>query len=104
MNEVLIDIERAVKIVSEKYDMEANKIIISAHPDNIDKIRNDVKWLINRGDEIGNVKVDYSCGFIELGGIRVDVAETTTVPLTDSFRIMVLPRGNNPPTFRIKFI
>ena len=98
-----MDIEHAVKIVSEKYDMETNKIIISAHPDNIDKIRNDVKWLINKGDEIGYVKVDYSCGFIELVGIRVDLAETSFIPLTDSFRIMVIPKGNNPPTFKIKF-
>lgn len=103
MNEVLHDIGRAVKIVSEKYDMKTNKIIISAHPDNIDKIRNDVKWIINKGDEFGNVKIDYSYGVLELNGIEVDITETSIMPITDSFRIMVVPKPHKDPIFKIKW-
>lgn len=98
--ELKFNLNRAIEQLKTKLKREDVMFVIYGNPTNITLIQDNVKWVIDEGNQTGGVQIDYRYGVMTGTKSRIHVVSTLKVNKNLGLRIVAYPLSKEVITFK----
>lgn len=98
--ELKFTINQLLNELKDKLKTKEVIFIAYGHPSNISLIQEDVNWVIDEGQKVGGVELDYRFGVMTPNGNRVHVISTLKVAKEKGIRFVLQPTTKDTFTFK----
>lgn len=98
--ELKFTINQLLNELKDKLKTKEVIFIAYGHPSNISLIQEDVNWVIDEGQKVGGVELDYRFGVMTPNGNRVHVISTLKVAKEKGIRFVLQPTTKDTITFK----
>lgn len=102
--ELKFALDRFLIDLADTAKMEDMTFVVYGNPRYISLLGGNVKWLVQSGDSVGGIKVNYSYGIMTTGNYKIQVVSTNKLQaskgLHKGLRVIPYPIGKEQMTFK----
>ena len=95
-------IDRFVIDICDTAKIENMSFVIYGNPRYISLLDPEVNWVVKAGDSVGGVKLNYSYGIMNAGGLKIQVVSTMKYNSKDARKLRFVPFPNASDQFTFK--
>lgn len=95
-------VDRFVIDLMDTAKVEDMTFVIYGNPRYISLLDPEVNWVVKSGDSVGGVKLNYSYGVMNAGGVKIQVVSTMKYPNTDQRKLRIIPYPLSKDQFTFK--
>ena len=95
-------VDRFVLDICDTAKVESMTFVCYGNPRYISLLDPVVNWVVKAGDSVGGVKLNYSYGIMNAGGVKIQVVSTMKYPANDARKLRFIPYPLTDDQFTFK--